>query len=165
VLVAMGVDLGTTLRGGEAGVDCEVTTRFAVEEGAMGLVVPEEEAAAIRAFEAAVGADSLLADADPPVCCGFKGAGAAAGGATEGREDFAAPGAVAFERVDGRDEDEALAVLDGPEVLALERAGETTLDLAGGDVPELETGFVPFVDFSGGGLEVVGSLGAVACSG
>jgi hypothetical protein len=71
---------------------------------------------------------------------------------------------VAFERVDGRDEVGGLTVLDEPEAVCLMAVEDATLGLAIDDVPALDIGFV-LVDFSGGGLGVVGSLGAVTFSG
>ena len=41
---------------------------------------------------------------------------------------------MAFENVDGREEDDGLVILDVPEEFALKRVGEVTLDLAVCDV-------------------------------
>jgi hypothetical protein len=170
-----GVDLGTTLRGGDAGFTGPVARLIVEDDGVLGLVVLADgalrlavldeaaaSALAIRAFDAAVGADSLLAVVEPPVAWGLSGA---AGGTTEGREVFADPDAVAFERVDGRDEAGGFVVFDEPEAVGLVAVDDATLGFAVEDVPVFDVVFTTLVVFSGGGLGVVGSLGAVACSG
>lgn len=164
VVPAAGVDLGTTLRGD---VVVEVAARLTVDEdGTVAFTAVDDEAEAVpavarRALDAAVGADSLLADAEPPVCCGLSVGGG--GLATEGRVGFAAAEPVALERVEGREEGGGLVVLDEVAILDVVEDG-AALGFAADDELALEIVFVTLVDFSATAFfGVVGSFGVATC--
>lgn len=156
-LPLIGVDFATTFRGE---VVVEVEARLMVDVWGVAFAA----ASAMRAFEAAVGADSLLAEADPPVCCGLRGLRVAGGcGTTEGRDGFAVADAVALESVEGREEGGGLDALDAVALVCLEVVAEVdpTLGFVVAEELGFETAFVTFVDLSVAGFGVTASFGNI----